>query len=287
MSSNTKHSKIRNTGILFELLTRQITVDVLNNNKKAQAAKILKEFFNKNTQLGKEYELYKVLTTENYKSENKANHLVDAVLNTRKKIKESSLKREKYNLIKEIKKNYNVNDFFMARIPNYKVNASIYKLFESKSSENPAEKTENRFTIVEHITRKTISDKKKEKAITEGYRKQEKDLRLLAYTILVEKFNKKYSSLGASQKKLLKEYINNISNTNSLKEFIESETIKVKSKLQSFLPKVDDKVTKIKLNEAVNQADTLMKGRIVEDKQVVTLMRYYQLVKELKNVKNG
>ena len=287
MSSNTKHSKIRNTGILFELLTRQITVDVLNNNKKAQAAKILKEFFNKNTQLGKEYELYKVLTTENYKSENKANHLVDAVISARQNLKESALKREKYNLIKEIKRNYNVSDFFMARIPNYKVNASIYKLFESNSTENPAQKTENRFTIVEHITRKTISSKKKEKAITEGYRKQEKDLRLLAYSILVEKFNKKYSSLSKSQRKLLKEYINNISNTNSLKEFIESETVKVKKQLQSFVPTVSDKVTKIKLNEAVNQADTLMKGRIVEDRQVVTLMRYYQLVKELKNVKNG
>ena len=128
MSSNTKHSKIRNTGILFELLTRQITVDVLNNNKKAQAAKILKEFFNKKTELGKEYELYKVLTTENYKSEAKANHLVDAVISTRQKLNNSQLKREKYNLIKEIKKNYNVNDFFMARIPNYKVNASIFKL---------------------------------------------------------------------------------------------------------------------------------------------------------------
>jgi hypothetical protein len=287
MSSNTKHSKIRNTGILFELLTRQITVDVLNNNKKAQAAKILKEFFNKKTQLGKEYELYKVLTTENYKSEIKANHLVDAVISTRQKLNNSQLKREKYNLIKEIKRNYNVSDFFMARIPNYKVNASIFKLFNSNQNENPAQKTENRFTIVEHITRKTISSKKKEKAITEGYKKQEKDLRLLAYGILVEKFNKKYSSLSVAQKKLLKEYINNISNTNSLKEFIESETAKVKKQLQSHLPKVSDKVTKIKLNEAVNQADTLMKGRIVEDKQVVTLMRYYQLVKELKNVKNG
>jgi len=287
MSSNKKHSKIRNTGILFELLTRQITVDVLNNNKKAQAANILKEFFNKKTQLGREYELYKVLTTENYKSENKANHLVDAVVDARKKLKETSLKREKYNLIKEIKKNYDVADFFMARIPNYKVNASIFKLFNSNLNESPAQKTENRFTIVEHITRKTISNKKKEKAITEGYKKQEKDLRLLAYGILVEKFNKKYSSLSKEQKTLLREYINNISNTNSLKEFIESETVKVKSKLQSFLPSVDDKVTKIKLNEAVNQADTLMKGRIVEDKQVVTLMRYYQLVKELKNVKNG
>jgi len=287
MSSNTKHSKIRNTGILFELLTRQITVDVLNNNKKAQATKILKEFFNKKTQLGREYELYKVLTTENYKSENKANHLVDAVVVARKKLNESSLKREKYNLIKEIKKNYNVSDFFMARIPNYKVNASIFKLFNSNQNENPTEKTQNLFTVVEHITRKTISSKKKENVMVEGYKKQEKDLRLLAYGILVEKFNKKYSSLSVAQKKLLKEYINNISNTNSLKEFIESETIKVKKQLQSFLPSVDDKVTKIKLNEAVNQADTLMKGRIVEDKQVVTLMRYYQLVKELKNVKNG
>ena len=286
MSSNTKHSKIRNTGILFELLTRQITVDVLNNNKKAQATKILKEFFNKKTQLGREYELYKVLTTENYKSENKANHLVDAVISTRQKLNNSQLKREKYNLIKEIKRNYNVSDFFMARIPNYKVNASIFKLFNSNQNENPAQKTENRFTIVEHITRKVISNKKKEKAITEGYKKQEKDLRLLAYSILVEKFNKKYSSLSVAQKKLLKEYINNISTTNSLKEFIASETAKVKKQLQSFLPSVDDKVTKIKLNEAVNQADTLMKGRIVEDKQVVTLMRYYQLVKELKNVKN-
>jgi len=111
-------------------------------------------------------------------------------------------------------------------------------------------------------------------------------LRLLAYGILVEKFNKKYSSLSKAQRTLLREYINNISNTNSLKEFIESETVKVKEKLQSMLPTVEDKVTKIKLNEAVNQADILMKGRIVEDKQVVTLMRYYQLVRELKNVEN-
>ena len=287
MSSNTKHSKIRNTGILFELLTRQITVDVLNNSKKAAATKILKEFFNKKTQLGKEYELYRVLTTENYTSEIKANHLVDAVVKARQKLNNSQLKREKYNLIKEIKKNYDINDFFMARIPNYKVNASIFKVFDSNTDGNPATETDSRYTIVEHVTRKQKSNKKEDKKLVEGYKKQEKDLRLLAYGILVEKFNKKYSSLSQSQKKLLKEYINNISNTNSLKEFVETETYKVKAKLQSFLPKVSDKVTKIKLKEAINQAETLMKGRIVEDKQVVTLMRYYQLVKELENVKNG
>ena len=284
MSSKTKHSKIRNTGILFELLTRQITVDVLNNDKKGSAANILKEFFNKNTQLGKEYELYRVLTVENYKSETKANHLVDAVLTARLKLNDGSLKREKYNLIKEVRSHYDINDFFMARIPNYKVNASIFKLFSTKDDLKPQAETESRFTIVENITRKNLSAKKKENVVVEGYRKQEKDLRLLAYGILIEKFNKKYSNLSANQRNLLKEYINNISNTNSLKEFIETETIKVKKQLQSHLPKVSDKVTKIKLKEAINQAETLMKRRIVEDKQVVTLMRYYQLVKELKNV---
>jgi hypothetical protein len=284
MSSKTKHSKIRNTGILFELLTRQITVDVLNNDKKGSAANILKEFFNKNTQLGKEYELYRVLTVENYKSETKANHLVDVVLTARLKLNDGSLKREKYNLIKEVRSHYDINDFFMARIPNYKVNASIFKLFSTKDDLKPQAETESRFTIVENITRKNLSAKKKENVVVEGYRKQEKDLRLLAYGILIEKFNKKYSNLSANQRNLLKEYINNISNTNSLKEFIETETIKVKKQLQSHLPKVSDKVTKIKLKEAINQAETLMKGRIVEDKQVVTLMRYYQLVKELKNV---
>ena len=286
MSYSKKHSKIKNTAILFELLTRQITVDVINNTD-SKAVKILKEFFSPKTQLGKENELYKILIEKKYKTSEQATVLLEAVIKNRRKLSNRNLKNEKYNLIKEIKKNYNRNDFFMARIPNYKVNASIFKVFDSNTDGNPASETDSRFTIVEHVTRKQKSNKKEDKKLVEGYKKQEKDLRLLAYGILVEKFNKKYSSLSQSQKKLLKEYINNISNTNSLKEFVETETYRVKSKLQSFLPKVSDKVTKIKLKEAINQAETLMKGRIVEDKQVVTLMRYYQLVKELENVKDG
>ena len=109
-------------------------------------------------------------------------------------------------------------------------------------------------------------------------------MRLLTYTVLVEKFNKKYKTLSENQRSLLKKYIYNISNTNSLKEFIEKESIEIKKELQSFLPEIDDKVTKIKLKEAINQIKNLLKGKIVEDNQVVSLMRYYQLVKELKDV---
>lgn len=283
MSNKIKHSKIKNTAILFELLTRQITADVLND-KEGEAVSMLKKYFSPKSQLGKEYELYKILNTEKYNSDSKANHLIEAVVKAYKGINKKQLKNEKYNLVKEIKNNYDVNDFFNARIPNYKVYASIYKLFESVYTQDPKEETESRFTIIENITKKSTSAKKKDKKVLENYKKQEKDLRLLTYTVLVEKFNKKYKKLTESQRNLLRKYIYNISNTNSLKEFIEKESIQIKKQLQSFLPKIDDKVTKIKLTEAINQIGNLLKGRIVEDNQVVALMRYYQLVRELKDV---
>ena len=283
MSNKIKHSKVRNTGILFELITRQITADIIEN-KDGLAVGILKKYFSPNSQLGKEYELYKILTTENYKSESKANHLIEAVLKTYNKINRSQLRREKYNLVSEIKNSYNVNEFFMARIPNYKVYASIYKLFESLTITDPSAETDARFTIIESITRKKVKETKAPKKTLENYKKSEKDLRLLTYQVLVEKFNKKYKSLSEQQKGLLRKYINNISNTNQLKEFVEKESIKVKKQLQSFLPNIDDEVTSIKLKEAIKQSDKLLRGRIVEDNQVITLMRYYQLLKELKDV---
>ena len=283
MSNKIKHSKIKNTAILFELLTRQITADVLND-KEGEAVSMLKKYFSPKSQLGKEYELYKILNTEKYSSDSKANHLIEAVVKAYKGINKKQLRNEKYNLVKEIKNSYDVNDFFNARIPNYKVYASLYKLFESVYTQDPKEETESRFTIIENITKKSTSVKKKDKKVLENYKKQEKDLRLLTYTVLVEKFNKKYKKLTESQRDLLRKYIYNISNTNSLKEFIEKESIQIKKQLQSFLPKIDDKVTKIKLTEAINQIGNLLKGRIVEDNQVVALMRYYQLVRELKDV---
>ncbi len=283
MNAKIKHSKIKNTGILFELLTRQITVDVLNNQD-GKAVNMLKSYFSPKKELGKEYQLYRILTTEKYKSESKANHLVNAVLSASRKINKKQLRREKYNLVNEIRSSYNINDFFLARILNYKMYASIYKLFECTKITEPTEETRSRFQIVENIVKNVGNVKKRKEGVIENYKKQEKDLRLLAYTILVEKFNKKYKSLNEIQRDLLRKYIYNISNTNSLKEFIEKETISVKEQLNSFLPKVDDRVTKIKLKEAINQSNKLLKGRIVEDKHVITLMRYYELLKELKNV---
>ena len=286
MAQRVKHSKIKNTGILFELISRQITVDVMNGDDKSKSVEMLKKFFNEKTELGKENQLYQVLLKENYNSSHKAEKLVDAVVKARQKLQNKKLRTEKYNLIKEVKKNYVVEDFFRARIPNYKVYASIYKKFivETTPIVNPSEEVESTFSIIEHITRNKTKPKNTESQVISEFKGEDKDLRLLSYQLMVDNFNGKYKKLNSMQRNLLKEYINNISNTNSLREFINGEVMKVKEILNKILPKVDDDITKIKLSEAIKQVDTIKKGKIVKDKQVVSLMRYYELIKELHNV---
>ena len=286
-----KHNKIKNTGILFELLLRQVTADIFASQNKSKSVSLIKEYFNKKTALGKELELYQLLVKNNYKDTSKADYLISVVTESRKRISDSRLRKEKYNLIKEIKDSFSVKDFFKSQIPNYKVLASIYKLFEyAESSENfnPAEIVTSKCTILEHLTSKPIKTKEKndikDKLINE-YKQQGNDLRLLSYKILVEKFNKKYSVLGDKQRVLLKEYINNISNTNGLDDYISNEFKSVKSELKHHTTNITEKIAKIKVTEALNQMDSLILGKkqSTEDR-IVSLMRYYDLNQELSKV---
>ena len=286
MARKLKHSKIKNTSILFELLTRQITADVLAG-KSTKSVKIVKKYFNENTELGKELQLYRVLSEKHYESTDRATQLVETVIKSRKKLSNSTIRREKYNLIKEIKESYKVSDFFNGRISNYRILASIYNVFQAETSDesfDPEAVVNSKFTVLEHITSKKIDSSETKNKVLREYNKKDKDLKLLAYQILVDKFNQKYKTLDENQKNLLKNYINNVSNTNSLREYIDSEVVKIKKILKLHLPKVKDDITKIKLSEAINQVKNLTKGKIVKDKQVLTLMRYYELIKEIKNV---
>ena len=286
MAKKLKHNKIKNTAILFELLTRQITADVLAG-KKTASVDIVKEFFNEKTELGKELQLYRLLSEKHFKTETKANELVNVVVKSRQRLSNSKLRNEKYNLISKINENYNASDFFNGRIRNYKLLASIYNLFQSETLNenfNAEEVINSKFTILEHIVNKKISGDSLKNQVIKEYNKTDKDLRLLTYKILVDKFNKKYKNLDESQKDLLKKYINNISNTNYMKDFVINEVKKVKNTLNEHSVMVSDQVTKIKLVEAINQLKNLTKGKVVTEKQVLKLMRYYELVKEIENV---
>ena len=279
---NLKHSKFKNTGVLFELLVRQITSDTLNNTD-SKAIPIIKKYFGKSTELSKELKLYQTLVKEKFTKEEKANHLIEAVLVAKSGLNQSTLNRQKYNLIKEIKANYVLEDFFKSKVNNYKCLAAIYKLFEYTIADNPVESVNNRYTIVEHITRKEI---KKSNELNEmsAFIKQDKDVRLLSYKILVDKFNEKYSGLNEGQKTLLRQYINSVSEGIELKEFINVEVSRLQKDLKSLTAKITDKVVKIKLAEVTNLLKEIASTKAIKDNHILSLLRYHELVKELKKV---
>ena len=280
--SKFKHSKLRNTGLLFEFLLRQVTVDVLNKQKESPALKIIKKQFNEHTEIGKELALYNLIMTKKFKSDKKADFFLSEVIRQRGRLNNATLRREKYNIIASIKESYDVNQLFSSKVPNYKVFASIYKLFEGINEMGADEKTESYFIIVENVT--TEKHTKNKSYIPEEFK--DKDLRILSYKTLLEKFNKKYTNLSDEQKHVLKEYISNISNTNNFSLFVEAQIPKLKSKLNGKIKKVKDKVLKIKLQEAINCVDKfcLNESKQTDDNSVVQLLRYYELDKELSKV---
>ena len=285
-----KHSKVKNTGVLFELLVRQITLEVLNGDKTENAKNIVKEFFASGTELNKELRLYDLLLKEKYNSESKAEMFVDTVSQAHSKLNEGKLAKEKYNLIKQINEKFELEQFLSSPITNYKVLASIYKVFESKKSENYDIKDvfNSKVTLIENIiARPSIKTNKVEDTkLIESYKQQDKDLRLLTYKILVETFNKKYTNLDSKQKNLLKEYINNISNTSKFKDYISVELPNIVSELKSIKLKIQDKVTTIKLSETISVLEKMKMGKSVSDNQVSSIMLSYELIKELKSKVN-
>ena len=275
-----KHSKYKNTGILFELLTRQITSDTISggNNK---ALSILKKYFNSKSELLKEYKIYNALSTKSYSDENKATILVNTLVEAHTKLNRSQLRREKYNLIKELKSTYDLNDFFKAKITNYKTMASIYNLTENIDA-TPLSIVDSKVQLIEHITKPI--EKVKKNVVMETYNHEDKNTRLLTQKILLEKFNDKYKGLGENQKILLQEYVNSVSNSPSLKTYINSEIKEVKKQLTQYANTVTDQVVKIKINEAQNLIKPLCKKSSVHDDNVSNLLNYYELVNELKSI---
>lgn len=281
-----KHSKFKNTGFLFELLTRQITLEILNNSPE-KAKNIVSEFFGNGTELSKELRLFNLLINEKYNSENKAEKFIDAILDARTKLDEQKLAKQKYSLVKSIKENFEIDSFLASPVTNYKVLASIHKLFEAKATNvlDVKDVFDSKLTLVEHISTSTPSLKQKEDKLVEDYKKQEKDLRLLTYKILVETFNKKYSNLNDSQKLLLREYINNVTNTSKFGEYYSNELKKVVTELHSIYTTMDDTITKIKLKETINVLKNQKFGKKITDEQVSALMMGFELIKEIQNVK--
>lgn len=277
-----KHSKYKNTGILFELLVRQITTDTLDG-KESPAKDILKKYFVK-TELGREYKLYETLLKKTSLSESKANIVVTTLLESSKNLNRGVIKRQKYNLISEIQSHYDLNKFFNHQLPNYKIVAAFYTLTEIANSPtdiNVDQTINNKVTILEHLTAAKISKGNIKNEVMEEFVNADKDVQFLAYKILLENFNIKYNDFNLNQKTILKEYITSIDNTPRLKEFYIGKINDIKNELTLLNEKTQNKVTKIKINEIISIIKSPSKTTKINDNDLVDLLQYYDLINEL------
>jgi len=293
MPKKMRHSKFRNTGILFELLTRQVTADIIAGKDGSEARDLLFKYFKENTELGREWRLYNFLLSEKIKDEPHADRFLSVIVEQRKKLSNSKLAKEKYELIREIKELYPIDDFLKANIKNYRTLASIFKLFEDASSKDLKFDVKEVYKAKTCIIENIVDRPKKigeDEDILKFYAQQNEDVRLLSYRMLVEGMNKKYRDLDENQKNVLREYINNISNTNSLGEYVVREVDNVKKQLSELSSKIEDNdVIKIKINEVVRQLDKVKptSNKIVKDNQVMVVLLSYELLKEIKKQVEG
>ena len=281
-----KHSKSRNTGLIYELLIKQIASDTLSNSP-SPAIKILKKFYSGNSFLSKEYKLYEYITKNKGIGREKAETVLSTITEISRKLDQASLKKQKYELISEIKNNYDVGHFFSAKIRDYKALAALYCLLEGQNNSNlidPQILVDNKTTILEHLTNEEHTKKDVRQSLIEEYGSYEKDLKLLTYKILLEKFNKKYNDLLPEQKNILKEFITSVDSTSKLRDFVNEELTRVGTKLTTLINNVDDKIVKIKLEEVADNIYLLSNKESVNDDTLALLMQYYELIKQVQEV---
>jgi|TARA_R110001599_G_scaffold74553_3_gene205601 hypothetical protein len=277
-----KHSKFKNTGILFEVMVKRITADTLSG-KTSAAISILKEYF-VNTELGKEYKLYEAVFKTKNISEGKANVVLTTVVEASKKLNRTRLRKEKYNLIKELKKHYNVEDLFRTKLYDYKAQASLFTLFEiyaSEKSTDPNQIIDNKVTLLEHLTQSQVERGEVKDDVIEEFKSYDKDLRTLTYRVMLEKFNDKYSDLNSKQKHILKEFIESVDSTPQLKEFYNSEIRYIQEKLIVEIEKTPSLTIKIKLQEVSKLIQELDKRQGIKNNHLVDLLQYHSLLEEL------
>lgn len=292
MQKRMRHSKFRNTGILFELLTKQVTADIIAGHEMSVAKDLLYKYFRENTELGREWQLYSSLLNEKIKDENHAERFLTVILEARKRLSSKKLAQLKFDLIKEVKDAYPIDEMLKAPVRNYRVLASIYKIFEDVVSSDckfdVKEVYQSKNCIVEHVVDKPKVTRSEDELIN-YYQTQTEDIRLLTYKLLVEKFNEKYAGvLEEEQKSVLREYICNVANTNSFDVFVKTKVTGIKQSLTETIDKIKDSdVTKIKIREVIHQLDKINPGKLVKDSHVMVLMLSYELLKEVKKQAEG
>jgi hypothetical protein len=280
-----KHSKYKNTGLIFELLVKQIAADTLSRQD-SPAVKVLKKFYTGKSSLVREFRLYEYILKNKGVSQMKGETILSTITEVSLKIDRTAIKRQKYELIAEIKNSYDLDEFFSMKVRDYKPLAALYCLMEAQNADlvDPQFIIDNKTTLLEHLTNIKQDEGDVKDALVEEYSKYDKDLRLLTYKILLERFNGAYDNLLPEQKTILREFINASESQVKLRTLINEELGKISTAVNELKEKVSDDIAKIKLDEVAKSIAPISNKTKVGDNHIINLLQYYELVDELRNL---
>jgi len=280
-----KHSKYKNTGLIFELLVKQIAADTLSR-KDSPAVKIMKKFYTGKTSLVREFRLYEYILKNKGVSQSKGETIVSTIIEISSKLDRDTVKKQKYDLIAEIKNSYDLDEFFSMKVRDYKALAALYCLMEAQNADlaDPQTLVDNKMTVLEHLTESKQNEEDVKDALVEEYAKYDKDLRMLTYKILLEKFNGEYENFLPEQKAILREFITASESQVKLRTMINEELEKISLAVEEMKTKVADDIAKIKLGEVAKTIKPLSKQTRINDTHIINLLQYYELVNELRSL---
>lgn len=253
------------------------------SHKDPKSMNIIKKYFG-NTELAKENKLYQSISKSHNLTEAKAEIVISTILEGNKFLDKEKIFHEKYNLIKEIKNNFDLNEFFKAKISNYKLFSSTYTLLEATTS--PMKNLETIINSKLNILEAVTNTNHEIVPIISEFEQMDKGTRALVYKLMLEKFNEKYNNLSNNQKLILKEYITQAADTTKLKNFIVTQFKDLKKSLSESINKIDDKVIKIKLKETITLINPIILAKSLKDDHIIALLQYQELNEEVSKITN-
>lgn len=275
MAKRLKHKKLKNTGLLYEFLLRQITSDILQG-KAPVSLNVIRKHFKNGTPLQEELQLYNMLLSKKVSDTSLAVRFIDAAISSRNSLNLQELNKQKYHLIKDISKLYEEKDLFRTRVENYPMYASIGILFENKEVDNLIEYTDKKVRLSEFLLKENTAPKTEEVSTT--LENIDPELRSIVVRVLIEKINKKWDNLHSNQKRVLRHYLYNLSNVNST-DFLKEEVSNIRKELTAV--KTTEPVLEAKIKELLNLLQPLENITVVEESHYLLMLRYYELINEL------
>jgi len=280
-----KHNKRRNSGLLYEFLTRKISEALVegDNKKSSTVLKILKKHFKSGSELYSEFRIINALMKTSVTSEAVAYSIVNEAKTAIQKHDVSMLDKQKSYLIKHI--NYTINDplFYDQPIAEYKTYATIQTLINEwrKSGDKDLKLiAEHEMALVKWLLSEKAEDN--DSVLSE----HSTGTNRLLVKVMMEKVNEKYGeSLTSKQKEVIREYVWSTANDN-----VERIKNKLNETRDELLKSLDVYVTNQSENGYLISQLNEVRGKViaedvsnVNDELVARFMNYMKLTDEFQN----